>query len=434
MSKQNRSIPFIKPLAVALVTETWPPEVNGVALSTWQLARRLNEQAVALRLVRPWQEADHPAAPEAPPEVGDSPSLKVPGLGIPFYPGLKLGLPLTGRLQNAWQQQRPDLVHITTEGPLGAAALWVARRLGLPVLSDYHTHFDLYGSAFRIPLGATVARQWLGWFHRRCDSTVVPTRALQRELAERGWPAVEVVGRGLKDGLFSPARRKHYLREIWGVGPDDPVVLLVSRLSPEKNLDLALEAFREMQAVDPRCRLVVVGDGPSRADLQRQVPEARFCGMRHGTELASHYASADIFLFPSLSETYGNVVPEAMASGLAVVAFGRAAASEHIRNGLNGLLAAPDQPRAFVEAALSLVKHPRLAASLGARAPEAVAGMGWSDIASRQRELYERILSRRTQHVATAPEPRDAGNRDPRAALVCTHAPLGQSHPGPDPA
>ena len=432
----NNTHPFNVPasLRIALVTETWPPEVNGVALSCWHLAQRLDGKGITVQLVRPHQVADHGDGPTSPPVLEGGHQVLVPGLAIPFYPGLRLGLPVGRRLMDSWRDWQPQLVHIATEGPLGMAALWAARRLGLPVVSDYHTHFDLYGSAYGLPFAPLLARRWLKAFHDRCDTTIVPTRALARQLEDRGWPRVTVVGRGLDTGLFNPARRRRWLREIWGVAENAPVVLLVSRLSAEKNLELAIKAFERMHRADPRCRLVVVGDGPSRARLQALAPHAVFCGVRRGNELAAHYASADIFLFPSLSETYGNVIPEALGSGLAVVAFRHAAAQELVHHGVNGLLAEPGSPDSFIALAESLVRQPLLATGLRTQGPAAVADLDWDRIAGHQRTLYEQVLARRHSRVATTPATDDAWYRGPGDAVVHPVAPLGEPRGCADPA
>jgi glycosyltransferase involved in cell wall biosynthesis len=178
---------------------------------------------------------------------------------------------------------------------------------------------------------------------------------LGTDLMRRGYRGIRVVARGVDTALFNPARRSPTLRKAWNVGDDDLVVAHVGRLAPEKNLPLLLATFAAIRGYAPSARLLLVGDGPSRRQLEKRHPEHIFAGMRHGEDLAAHYASADLFLFPSMTETYGNVTLEALASGLPVVAYRMAAAAELIRHDDNGMLADPGASDQFVRAALDLV-------------------------------------------------------------------------------
>ena len=339
-------------LDVALVTETYLPEVNGVAMTLGRLVSGLEKRGHRVRLVRPRQGHERSGP------LADG-QLLIPGLPIPRYPELRFGLPAGTALRTAWQTRRPDIVHIATEGPLGLSALATARSLDIPVLSTFHTNFHAYSRHYGIGWLKRSIERYLRWFHNRTAATLVPTRELADELVRLGFRDVGVLSRGVDTALFNPARRSDTLRAGWGAAPADPVCLVVGRLAREKNLELAFAAFAALRADHPRARLVCVGDGPLAEALERRHPEAHFSGMRRGVDLAAHYASADLFLFPSLTETFGNVVSEALASGLPVVAFDHAAAGDLIGNGYNGLLAAPGDRTAFIAAAR------RLAAGLG---------------------------------------------------------------------
>ncbi|MFY9513261.1 MAG: glycosyltransferase, partial [Rubrivivax sp.] len=175
-------------------------------------------------------------------------------------------------------------------------------------------------------------------------------------------------------------------------------VLCVGRLAPEKNLDTLLAAFAAMRALNPRLRLVLVGDGPLRATLQQRCPDAVFTGLRRGTDLAAHYASGDLFVFPSLTETFGNVVPEALASGLPVLAFDCAAAAQLLKPGSNGLLAPPGDTQAFVRQAEALAADRQGTAAMGRAARESALGMGWDGIVGQVEAVMRQAL-----HMAGAP-------------------------------
>jgi len=216
----------------------------------------------------------------------------------------------------------------------------------------------------------------------------VPTEALKRALAEYGFRNLFVLARGVDTKLFDPARRSEELRRRWGAAPDDLVLLHVGRLAPEKNLEALVAVHRVMRRVNPRVKLVLVGDGPARRWLQAQRPDAHFAGMRYGEDLAAHYASGDLFVFPSTTETFGNVTPEAMASGLPVLAYNYAAAGALIRSGVNGLLAPLDDAPRLVEIAAELARDPSPLPELGRRARETACAMGWDRIAEQAESIF----------------------------------------------
>jgi glycosyltransferase involved in cell wall biosynthesis len=230
---------------------------------------------------------------------------------------------------------------------------------------------------------------------------MVPTEALRRELAASGLLRLEVVTRGVDTDRFDPSRRSAELRASWGVGPEDLVVTCVGRLAPEKNLGVVLTAFEAIARQLPRAKLLLVGDGPQRAELAARCPAAIFAGQRTGEDLAAHYASADLFLFPSLTETFGNVTTEAMASGLPVVAFDHAAAAQLIHSGRNGVLVPQGDVAAFVQAATELAAHPDRRATLGEQARASALGWSWDAIVAR----FESVLMAVVQRIATSDAP-----------------------------
>jgi len=271
-------------------------------------------------------------------------------------------------------------VHIVTEGPLGWSALRAATRLQLPMVSDFRTNFHAYSRHYGIAWMRNPIMAYLRSFHNRSFSTMVPTEGLRSELAASGFKRLRVVSRGVDTRLFDPARRSAALRAQWGAGPQTMVVLYVGRLAPEKNLGTLLDALRAMRAGVPGLRMVLVGDGPDKARLMQLGADAVFAGTRRGEDLATHYASADVFLFPSVTETFGNVVPEAMASGLAVVGYDYAAAGQLIRHGENGLLARYDDSDGFRAVAQRLAGDLSRARALGAQARIGACRLDWGRI------------------------------------------------------
>ncbi len=358
-------------MRISLVTETFPPEINGVAMTLARLVEGLRGRGHQVAVARPERpDLEPPAAGE----------VRVPGLPIPGYPNMRMGLPYGWRLRQHWLAERPDVVHVATEGPLGAAAILTASALRLPVTSSFHTRFDHYCRHYRMPWLERPVRAWLRHLHNRAQATLVPTRALAERLRDQGFKSVRVLSRGVDTRLFHPGHRDESLRRAWGVGPDSLVSLYVGRIAAEKNLDLVFDTQAALRARHPDCRLILVGEGPRLDALRARHPEALFAGPRRGLELARHYASADLFLFPSLSETYGNVTQEAMASGLPVLAYAEAAAAELIREGHNGRLVSPGDAAAFVDAAAALADDAAVRTRLAGAARESVLARDWSEV------------------------------------------------------
>lgn len=359
---------------LVLVTETWPPEINGVAMTLSRLVDGLRARNWQVSVVRPRQSGADGATQHDPQQ------LLVPGLPIPGYAGLRFGLPALFTLRRQWRAQRPAIVHVATEGPLGWAAMRAARDLGIPVTTSFHTNFQRYCAHYRLGWLRGAVTRHLRLFHNRGACTMVPNAVLRQTLQQDGYRNVVELGRGVDTGLFNPARRSQNLRRQWGAGEHDLVVLYVGRLAPEKNLSAVLAAFEQIERRNARARMVWVGDGPELARLQRRYPRHIFAGMRTGVELAEHYASADLFLFPSLTETFGNVVPEAMASGLAVVAFDYAAAAQLIRPRQNGLLVPFGDNHGFIHKAQALAAQPQLLRQMARAASASLAMHSWDKV------------------------------------------------------
>ncbi|PKM07548.1 MAG: glycosyl transferase [Gammaproteobacteria bacterium HGW-Gammaproteobacteria-4] len=382
-------------MRVAIVSETYPPEVNGVALTVQSLALGLRTRGHAVELIRPR------LGGEAAPATAEQ--LLLPSLPLPRYPGLRLGLPAGRSLRTRWQRQQPDAIYIATEGPLGASALRVARRLGIPVCTGFHTRFDEYAARYGLGLLRGAVFAWLRRFHNRADATLVPTRELMQFLAGRDFAHVTLLRRAVDTTQFHPARRSTGLRAQWGADTDTPVLIHVGRIAPEKNLSLAVRAFRRMQHEQPRARMVWVGDGPDRAALAAAHPDFVFCGVQRGEALARHFASADLFVFPSLSETFGNVTLEAMASGLATVAFDTGAAREHLRDGAHGAAIAVGDDEAFIAATAMLAGDLASSRWMGSAAREAVAQLAPETVSARFEQVLRELIARRVRGVSAWP-------------------------------
>ena len=302
-------------IKISVVTETYPHDVNGVAHTLSKIVDGLVDRGHAITLIRPRHSKD-----ETPHQNQGFQEKLVKGLPIPFYKHLKMGLPSKRELIRLWSFDRPDIVHIATEGPLGWSALQAAKKLRLPVSTDFRTNFHAYSTHYKIGWLSSAILAYLKKFHNSASLTLVPTRQLQNELSGYGFINLKIIPRGIDTHQFNPRKRNLELRKAWGANEATKVLIYVGRLAAEKNLTTIFDAYHSAKRIEPNTKLVLVGDGPLRDELMAEHPEVIFSGFQKGRELAEHYASGDIFLFASQTETFGNVTTEAMAAGVPVVA------------------------------------------------------------------------------------------------------------------
>ena len=378
------------------MTETFRPEVNGVAMTLGRLVDGLTERGHQVHLIRPSQ-GRH-----------DRATVKVnfrehlaPGFRIPFYTDLHTGLISRGRLRRLWREFQPDVLYVATEGPLGRMAVRQAAAWNIPVVSGFHTQFARYSRHYHLGWLEPAVERYLRSFHRATACTLVPTCDLRRQLEQEGFGRVEVLSRGVDCQQFHPGQRSAELRAAWGLAEKDLAVLYVGRLAAEKNLQDAVAAFEAIQWEQPTARFVLVGDGPERTRLTVEHPEFIFPGTQTGADLARHYASADLFLFPSRTETFGNVVLEAMASSLPVVAYDYAAAALQMADGQAGRAVPLDDTAGFERAALAFSRSPLLRARTGILARKQACRMDWASVVTRFETLLQHYGAR-NQHARNA--------------------------------
>jgi glycosyltransferase involved in cell wall biosynthesis len=222
---------------------------------------------------------------------------------------------------------------------------------------------------------------------------MVPTQRLKDELVLGGFERLIVVPRGVDTEKFSPEHRSLPLRESWGATPNTVVLLSVGRLAVEKNLGVVIDAYDRLKRSGAEVKLVFVGDGPEATTLQRRCPDAIFTGTKRGQDLTEHYASADLFVFPSLTETFGNVTLEAMASGLCVVAYDHAAAGQLIVSQRNGLLLTPNDEGGFIAATQAITHDAAGRENMRRQARQTALSNSWSIILSRTEEIFRSLVA-----------------------------------------
>jgi glycosyltransferase involved in cell wall biosynthesis/predicted metal-dependent phosphoesterase TrpH len=366
-----------------LFTDTFS-EVNGVAGTMRRLAAAAAEGTYAGTVVVAAHDGDVPGTIALPPDWS---------LPLPSYESLDLRFPLPTDVLACIEDERPDVIHVATPGPVGFCGLAVARLLGVPVVGSYHTELGPYALHLtRDLLVAEAIEVYVDWFYTRCATVLAPTRGVADALAARGMPDVGVWGRGVDTDLFAPERRDADLRERLLDG-GELLVLSVGRLSHEKRIGVLLDAFARVSRVRPEARLVVVGDGPARREFERTAPAGTtFVGEARGRDLAAYYASADVFCFPSTTDTFGQVLLEAGASGLPVVAAAAGGALELVGDGRTGMLVAPEDPGRLAAALLELAESASLRAALGGAGLAAARGRTWDAAIAHLGAVYGRVL------------------------------------------
>ena len=378
--KQETTTPGTGPLKIVVVTDTYYPDINGVAFSLARLCAGLRARGHHVEIIRSGQ-------------AHGEDETTVWSWSLPGYREVKVGAPWPGYLRHRWETNRPDVVYVAIETPLGFSATSAALRLGIPVVGGYHTNFSdylrKYGACW---IGKQVWR-YQKWFHNRLDRTLVPSPDARDKLAAAGFSKVGILGRGVDTELFSPAGRCDALRHEMGVTGENPIALVVSRVSSEKNIGLAIRAFTRMRQSCPDMVCIVVGDGPARPTLMRNHPDVKFPGYLTDVKLAACYASADILLFPSETETFGNVLIEGMASGLAVLSYDYAAAAWHGKDGVNLLKVRKGDEAAFLDASVRLL-DPSTRNTLSAGALQTAAGLGWFGIVGELETIFREVIAK----------------------------------------
>ena len=331
-------------MRIEFVSDTFPPDVNGVAMTLGRLTQCLKDRGHYVHVIHTCDKA----------ELGETSKQSV---SLPGYKEVRVGLPSPLKLRTRWKKKRPDAIYVATESPLGVSAIKAARELKIPVVAGFHTNFHKYFNRYKLRTIEKSAMGYLKLVHSKANMTMVPSNDALEMLQDEGFENVKLLGRGVDTELFNPNKRSAELRAEWGAKDADPVVILVGRVAAEKNLNFGMAVVGEMRETEPDLKVVVVGDGPQRESLELENSDVLFVGTRKGEELAEYYASADILLFPSETETFGNVLLEGMASGLVTVSYAYAASNIYVKNGENALHVELGDEEEFREAVKTAMRH-----------------------------------------------------------------------------
>lgn len=368
-----------KPLRIEVVTDTYVPDINGVSFTLGHLCCGLRARGHQVSIIRSGR-------------AGSEFESTIFSWPLPGYWEIKVGAPWPGELGRRWRKQRPDVIYVAIETPLGFSAVAAARKLGIPVVGGFHTNFREYLRNYGAEWVGRQVWRYQKWFHDRLHRTLVPSPDARNKLVDAGFSKVSVLGRGVDTGLFSPARRNEAIRRSYGVAGENPVAVVVGRVSTEKNIGLAIRAFERMRESCPELVCMVIGDGPARVKLARAHPDVQFPGYLTGEALAECCASCDIMLFPSETETFGNVLIEGMSSGLAVLAYDYAAAAWHGRDGGNLLKVPKGDETAFLDASIRLL-DPDVRRRIGVGARATAETLAWPVIIDELEAVLREVIN-----------------------------------------
>ncbi len=371
---------------LALFSDTYPPQMNGVSRTLERLVAAARERGAAVRV---FTTSDPDARDD------DADIVRWPSRPFWAYPQVRLSAPRIGAARTALQAWRPTLVHVATEFGVGLAGRAAALALRTPLVTSYHTSFAAYAEFYRLGALAPLGWKYFRWFHAAAARTFTPTDAIRDELRTHGFSHVGVWGRGVDGDRFDPAFRSLEWRRSLGIADDAMVVLYVGRIAKEKGLEHALRAMQELATTVPSIRFVCVGDGPFEAEMRAAAPAAVvFTGRLAGVPLSTAYASADVFLFPSVTDTFGNVLLEAMASGLVVVAADAGNTRELVGTG-RGMLVDAAAPGAIATALTGLDGDRAVHAAIRDRASAWARARTWPQVWNGLFGEYLQVISGR---------------------------------------
>ena len=362
---------------IAIVTESFLPQVNGVTNSVLRTCEHLSRRGHDALVIAPGA---------GPTEWAGVPVVRVPSVPLPGYEMHRVGCPWPG-MARTLRAFAPDLVHLASPTVLGAQAVMAAQRIGVPSIAIYQTDLAAYAGRYHASAASRAVWRWLGWIHAQAARTLAPSREAMRELVSRGVPRVRLWPRGVDLERFHPGHADPQLRRELAPG-GELLVGYVGRVAVEKQVQL-LGALEDL----PGIRVVVVGDGPLRPTLERQLPGVRFLGQRGGAELGTLFASLDIFVHTGPHETFCQAAQEALASGLPVIAPAAGGLLDLVDDGVNGRLYAPCSAEQLRQAVAELIDDDTLRTAMGAAARAGVTGRSWEAIGDAYLQHCEEVLA-----------------------------------------
>lgn len=382
----------LTPKKIALFTGAYNHIADGVSLTLNRLVKYLENNGSEVLVFAPT--IKHPPIDHAGTLV-PAPSIRMP---LPNRAEYRLTTGFPKRLRQKLEAFNPSIIHIATPDRLGKKALAYGNERDIPVVSTYHTHFTSYLSYYKLQLLESWIWSYLRRFYDNCEEVYVPSPSMINVLEAHGISGnLHLWERGVETELFNPDRRSLDWRRNLGIADDEVVITFISRLVWEKGLDVYADVIERLQSRNIRHRSMVVGDGPAREELEQRLPDSIFQGHLSGTDLATAYASSDLFLFPSTTETFGNVTLEAMASGIPAVCADATGSRSIIRDGITGFLAPPGNRDAFLKHVEQLATDTELRARMGQLSLKRAREFDWPVILAKMDAYYKGVISRHVE-------------------------------------
>ncbi|HVM33641.1 MAG TPA: glycosyltransferase family 1 protein [bacterium] len=395
-------------MRVAYFTESLPPLTDGVARTYTRLAETLNQRKIDFRFFAPVRPGES--------DPWRQRTKRLPSVPFPLYDYYRVSIPYFQGLTEDLDLFKPEIIQVAAPTPAGFFAQDYAKRRGIPTVASYHTHFVDYFPYYGFKSAMAWGWNYMRWFYNRSLATYAPSPSTQRELNQRGFQNVRLWPRGINSQKFAPRFRSQSLRRRCKAGKG-PLLLFVGRMVGEKDLEDLAQAAEGLRQKGHQFRLAFAGDGPLKEPLRKRLPQDYFTGFIQGKALAELYASADFFVFPSTTETFGNVVLEAFASGLPVVGANQGGSSDLVRHNENGFLARPKDAPDFARQMRKLLESPATLRRLRAGALKTAKAYDWDSINGRLIEDYGRFIQEsRTLALAPAAHAKKGPSRLPQSA------------------
>lgn len=375
-------------MKIAFFTDTFTPQVNGVARTFQRFAEYLDGKRIDYRFF----------VPETEENLFSTQIFRFTSLPFFIYPECRLALPNVIHIKKELERFQPDLIHIATPFNMGLTGLVYGKKLNIPLVGSYHTHFDRYLEYYDLQILSSFMWRYMNWFHQSFEKTFVPSMETKKEVESKGLSNVHIWSRGVDCDTFHPYFSTYRLREKYNITA--PFLLsFVGRLAPEKDLDVLMKAAHQLpESIKEKVHWLIAGDGPLLEELQKEkTPNMTFVGYLKGEQLAELYAASDLFVFPSSTETFGNVVLEANACRTAVIGARAGGVQEIIRHGETGLLCEPKSVEDMVNNICRLIDNPSLIKRMGMKARKFALRQSWDTIFSDLLLQYEEVIEQHQQ-------------------------------------
>lgn len=387
-------------MKIAFFTDTFSPEINGVARTLKRFTDYLAAQGHTVKVFAP----ENPSEEYVPSHIH-----RFKSASFFLYPECRIAFPNYFKIKEELEKFNPDLIHVATPFNLGMMGMYCAKKLNIPIVGSYHTDFDQYLQFYDLTLLSSLLWKYMSWFHRPLEKILVPSPETMHQLTEYGFKNLELWPRGVDCELFHPFYDKLAVRMRYSIRKEY-ILSYAGRLAPEKSAGALLEIARNMPPqIAEKVHWLIVGDGPMKEQLEKEAPaNMTFTGYLKGPQLAEVYSASDLFIFPSATETFGNVVLESLASGTPVVGANAGGVKSIIGDGVTGRLCEPQNIQQFTEAITTLLASDSKRNQMGYEGRNYALTQKWGKIFDDVISHYQQVIVTNPQHSAPIPAQKEA--------------------------